>query len=315
MEIIPEEAETIRRMAKMLLDGESRQSVARWLNSQGLTTSTGKQWTHSAVDMMLKAPRLYGMRQHNGKLFQGHWEPIFAASEFAELQEALSRTKNERKNEATDEPPLIRRLPVCALCDSKMSTISTRYYHNKKFERRYACAAPGCGRVAILTRIADQAVRDALATLKLPIAKSKKGKGGSLGQQLAEARNRLEAWDTAMLAGSLDPTVWSNGRPTLAGRIASLEAQETACRASETAASAIRGGEGWWLNASPAEQREAVTAALLAVRIHPAKNDRPGGRVEPVWNFGALLEAGMSVDVDSLSPEEIGSAHRAVNAA
>ncbi|MEO3856095.1 recombinase family protein [Acrocarpospora sp. B8E8] len=66
--IDPEQAATIREMAKRVLAGESLYMVADWLNSQDKPTGTGGQWIPGQVKRTLLNPGYIGMRVHQGKI-------------------------------------------------------------------------------------------------------------------------------------------------------------------------------------------------------------------------------------------------------
>ena len=60
LEIIPEEAEIIRRIFKMYLAGHGSDVIARALNKDGLRTSAGKPWSHQTVLRVLENEKYMG---------------------------------------------------------------------------------------------------------------------------------------------------------------------------------------------------------------------------------------------------------------
>ena len=294
---VPEEVELIREMAERILAGESRSEIARDLNSRGLKTSTGKPWTQSSLDMLLKQSRLFGMREYKGNLFQGDWEPVFTPEEFAEIQASLRSTMQERRDHAGESPPLLAKLIKCSLCGFTMSVAHSRA--NGKPYRRYMCSGTkNCGRTAVGTDKADKQVIRVLSSLRLPVAKP----NGGNGEEVAEAQARLSAWDSQFLSKALDPTVWSEHRPALVTDVdAALAALDTR-KASKGALEALSSGPEWWETASPAEKRRTVLGAVPEVLCLPFESHSKD-RLRVRLNWSALLGLA-GVDPESLSEEE-----------
>lgn len=88
VEIVPEEAELIRRAVEGLLDGTaSMRSIAADWNAKGVPTRRGKEWRYTAVRQMLESPRLAGIGIHNGVEYPGTAiEPIIEVEAFRRLQ-------------------------------------------------------------------------------------------------------------------------------------------------------------------------------------------------------------------------------------
>lgn len=94
LEIVPEQATTLRRMAEWILSGESQADIARWLNAEGSRTATGALWRPTKVRAVLTNPIVAGFRTHqveraratrgpdakahpyDGIVGRGTWEPI-----------------------------------------------------------------------------------------------------------------------------------------------------------------------------------------------------------------------------------------------
>ena len=307
MEQIPEEVELIREMASRILAGESRNAIAKDLNARGYTTSTGREWTQSSVDMLLKQPRLYGMRQHKGKLFEGTWDPIFTPEEFAEIQAALRSTMQQRRQQVEEHPPLLAKLVKCGICGFTMSVTQTRVVKDRKHYRRYSCAGTNgqCGKTAILTDKADAEVVEALGRLRLPVAKKTNGNG----HEVEEAQARLSAWDQQFLDQKLDPATWSAHRPKLVTELEAAEAASKTRKTAKGALTALQGGPEWWENASPAEKRRAVEGAVRSINCAPFVSHSQD-RLELSFNWQALMEAAGMKDTSSINEKKLDRAYR-----
>ena len=88
------EAKIIRQVAKRLMSGESLRQIAKWLNEQGVTTTTGRTWSHSTLRQMISSPKLRGERIHNGKTTPlEDWTPILTAEEQFVALDAVEKAR------------------------------------------------------------------------------------------------------------------------------------------------------------------------------------------------------------------------------
>ncbi|MEE3918228.1 recombinase family protein [Micromonospora sp. BRA006-A] len=68
-EINPSEAAIIRELARRALAGDTLRTLVRWLNREGITTSTGRQWSQQGLRTMLTSGRIAGCASTAG------WSP------------------------------------------------------------------------------------------------------------------------------------------------------------------------------------------------------------------------------------------------
>lgn len=141
------EAEIIRHLVDRYIDGESLNSLARWLNERRIST-TGKAdgWHVQTLRPILIGGRIAGIRDHLGKAAAPALWPAIITSEqhrrvlavFASKQ--YPRFKQPRRY-------LLSGLLRCGRCGGKL------YSANPRGVRRYACStAPGrrgCGQLSI----------------------------------------------------------------------------------------------------------------------------------------------------------------------
>lgn len=98
----PEEAQIVQEAAKRVLAGDSLRSVAQDLNRRGQLTTTGKQWTGSAVRKVLLRPLNAAQRTlgAGGELVQGNWDPLLEQDVWrglrAVLNDPMRRTTEQR---------------------------------------------------------------------------------------------------------------------------------------------------------------------------------------------------------------------------
>ena len=117
-EIVPEEAETVRLIFSLYLDGYTLLNIAQILMDQKITTATGKsEWTKSAVQSILKNEKYVGdallqktftvdcithkVVKNNGErpmyLITDHHTPIIDRDTFNRVQQEIARRNSKRK--------------------------------------------------------------------------------------------------------------------------------------------------------------------------------------------------------------------------
>ena len=117
-EIVPEEAETVRSIFNLYLDGYTLLNIAQILMDQKITTATGKsEWTKSAIQSILKNEKYVGdallqktftadcithkVVKNNGErpmyLVTDHHTPIIDRDTFDSVQQEIARRNSKRK--------------------------------------------------------------------------------------------------------------------------------------------------------------------------------------------------------------------------
>lgn len=117
-EIVPEEAETVRMIYDLFLDGLSFTRIKNALESQNLLTATGKKiWSESNIKSILKNEKYVGdallqktftvdciskkVQKNNGErpmyLVTNHHDPIIDRDTFNRVQQELARRTSKRK--------------------------------------------------------------------------------------------------------------------------------------------------------------------------------------------------------------------------
>lgn len=123
------EAEHIRDAAERLLAGESRGSVVRAWNEQGITTSLGNEWRLSVFRNMMSSGRIAGLRYHHGDLVAtAQWPAIITVDQHERLRALFARAAGQR---APGEY-LLSGLLQCSKCGAGMVGHRRRGYRNYK---------------------------------------------------------------------------------------------------------------------------------------------------------------------------------------
>ena len=144
-EIVPEEAETVRRIFHLYLDGLGYAKIARTLMEEGISPRFGEWWSSTTIhtilcnekyigDMLLQKSyvedfRTKRKRKNTGEVRQvyvrGSHEPIISKTDFELVQQEMARRSErqvqiqaKKKSAHTDDLKLFTGLIVCGCCGS-----------------------------------------------------------------------------------------------------------------------------------------------------------------------------------------------------
>ncbi len=116
-EIIPEEAETVKLIYAMFLDGHSMKNIALILQAKGIPTKTGTEWRTNTIKRILQNEKYVGdallqktftsdyithkVVKNNGErpmyLVTDHHDPIVDRDTYNRVQQELARRNSKRK--------------------------------------------------------------------------------------------------------------------------------------------------------------------------------------------------------------------------
>jgi len=71
-----EERELIREAVRRLIAGDSLRGIVTDWEKRGVKSQFGNLWRNTNLRRCLLSPRLVGMREYNGQLIPGEWQPI-----------------------------------------------------------------------------------------------------------------------------------------------------------------------------------------------------------------------------------------------
>lgn len=146
-----EAVQVIRRVLADVYRGDSVQSIADALTSEGVPSSRdrlrqlrgkpmmGSAWSTTTLHRLLESKTLLGYTSHNGEADPSvlKTEPIITATEYRELQTILGeRRKPKRVNRTGKASPLLG-VAVCYVCDSTLHHRSAEVKGNRY--RYYYC--------------------------------------------------------------------------------------------------------------------------------------------------------------------------------
>lgn len=126
MTLVPAEADAVAKAFDDYLSGISIIAISRRWNEAGLFSGvvnpqTGKatQWDHSGVRAVLRNPRYYGMRAHNGEVVgRAQWPAIVSEPTWRAVNAILTSSAAEHKPHGGRR--LLTSIAICAVCESQI---------------------------------------------------------------------------------------------------------------------------------------------------------------------------------------------------
>ncbi len=222
--VVPAEADELRAVAKLALDGASLASIARDLDSRQVTTSTGGPWSVNALKRLLVSPRHAGLATYRGDVTSdGTWEAIFDRDTHERLVAALT-DPGRRTAPQNRVKHLLSGLALCGRCGG---TLYASPYESKGHRYLvYRCHTPH------LTRRADYVdevvTETVLARLARPdvvkvLSPDTDGDTGQLAHEIATVRERLDGLGDLYAEGALTAAGLRDASAKLKERLADLQ--------------------------------------------------------------------------------------------
>jgi DNA invertase Pin-like site-specific DNA recombinase len=145
---VPEEAALLAAAAGLLLAGQSQAGVARWLNDQGSMTTGGNPWKPKALRNLMLAPRIAGLVEHQGALYEAAWQPVVSRETWEDLKALYRRNAAEHPYQGRERRYLLSGAggAECALCGSAVATKPTSGHEHKRYRVYYCPACRGVSR-------------------------------------------------------------------------------------------------------------------------------------------------------------------------
>jgi len=287
----PAEARVIRKVVKRVLAGESVNAIANWLNSEGIKTPAGKEWTRQSLRRMVLSPRIAGLRQHQDSssvVGEAAWRGIISPELHYEVRRQLLDKDYPHQREPLKY--LLTGIVLCSTCGGRMVS------HRREDKPRYLCRRepnrPNCGQRAIvaapLEALVTKAVLTRLATRTETPAHQESPRLEELQAERADIAIRLNTLAEKYAEGDLSAAEWSHARKVLISRDQAAadeiaECQDANRQAALPDASTLAKK---WSQLTLSKRRAVVTSLVDAVVISPGvrgRNTFDPQRVEIVW--------------------------------
>lgn len=286
------EAALIRYAADEILAGSSVQSIARYWNERGSTTTTGASWPPSSPRRVLLRPRNAGLMEHKGQVVgEAEWPAIIEAEKWRAVVRVLTDPKRRTNSGSSRRKWLGSGLYRCGVCGGPMrATMSDGY-------RTYRCPDNHVSRkLEEIDRYVEGVIVGVLRKSGIGpmLASSASVEVGPLEAKTAELRTRLNQLADLFADGQIDAEQLTAGTKSLTAELDSIRDQIAAAYQSTAfvgVAEAIDPGQAW-LDAD-LDRKRAVLDALAVVTIHRSGRGRPAG-----WKPGDSYFRPGSVEIE-----------------
>lgn len=221
LEIVPEQAELVKKVFSMYLQGNSYLSIADWLAAR----TKDRVIDHSVIRDMLQRPVYTGHFNNAGVLVRGNHEAIIDMETFERVQKEIQRRKEGR---APLGNYLLSGLLKCGVCGGPVIHVIARGGKNNRIKYHYyACKAQhvrrkdrdnDCSLGYHPMEKIDEWVAERIKQMSLnpqevekELARQSTGQNENeeiiehLEKALEEVNRKLERWYDAFEQGALDP--------------------------------------------------------------------------------------------------------------
>jgi site-specific DNA recombinase len=267
--------ELIREAVRRLIAGDSlRGIVTDWLK-RGEQTPAGGKWHNVNLRRMLLSPRLIGLREHNGQLYPGNWEPIITVEEYEAVKAILEDPARYRYERGGLPKRLLSGVAFCGLCGNKLSV-------RKRYDNRiYYCSqnppASGCGKIQ---RVADKL--EGLITEAIFVAvesdtwrkvgESTEDPVAPLYEQLAALQGLYDRLEDKLADELISKETYKRKRTQYERSMEDVRREITRLRGGQVIGLAPRNLREVWPSLSLDRQRNIVKAVLVKVVVNPQPN-------------------------------------------
>jgi DNA invertase Pin-like site-specific DNA recombinase len=180
LEVVPAEAEVVRRIFEDTCHGVGQRAIARRLNAEGVPTVTGVPWGQASVGSLLLIPLHKGLVRHNGEVFPGVHEAIVTVKLWDDAAKARSSQARKAGGRWPNGSHLFTGGLLRCKCGSAMLPRTEPTRRTGSTYQVYQCAgrlAHGvefCDRTPIDRALVDDAMMDELDRHYLDVEETRK---------------------------------------------------------------------------------------------------------------------------------------------
>jgi site-specific DNA recombinase len=292
--IRPAEAATIRECAARALAGDSLRSICSDLNTRGIASATGKQWSPQTLRRMLTSGRISGQREHHGEIVgKAEWEAIITPAETQRLRAKL--LDPERRTNRAARRYLLARLLRCQHCGTPLVARP-----RDDGTRRYVCASGpgfgGCGKTTVVANEMEvfivEAVLHRLDSPELPRALNgsvSASDGAEWQAEIEQTQAKLDELAEVWAEGTIGRSEWLKARGPIEKRQTLAKKRLAALNRTTALTPHLGDADGLrekWAGMNLTRQQQIVGALLDHVVVGPARrgyNRFDPSRLAPVW--------------------------------
>jgi site-specific DNA recombinase len=280
-----DEAEVIRQTSAAILAGRTLASVARELNEDGITTSTGKPWTYARLRDVLIRPRNAGLLS-KGRADRGEAEVIGRAKWPAIIDEETWRALDtllidlaRRKQNGNEPRWLGSGLYLCSRCGGSMRCTAIGGADSRRGgSRRYYYRCVAQNHLMVRQDSTDSYIRDVVAEMvrdpRVMEALTPRNDNGAFEADRLRRNvlaTRLEKFERDYASDLITGPQLKKATEAVTKELREVDERMATARRHSTAspiAGAVDPGKAF-LNA-PVDVQRAVLAAVLKVEVLPS---------------------------------------------
>jgi site-specific DNA recombinase len=262
-DVVPDEADVVRRIFKLFRAGESLRGICSTLTNDGVTTRRGRQWNPSTVRTILTNPRYAGRAIYQGRPTgeQGNWEPLVSGDMFDLVQARLNDPRRVSNRVGTERRHLGSGLFLCDVCGEPVGGWSQgRYRCKDRHVNRARGPVDRWVREVIAARLRREDMADLLAPAEAELA--------PLLTKSAQLHTRLARTKADYEADLIDGYEYASKKARLRAELAQVERDMAAHTTGAALAEVLAAPDpaAAFLAAGLMAQR-AVIESLCVVRI------------------------------------------------
>jgi site-specific DNA recombinase len=288
-----QEREHIHEAVSRIIAGDSLRGIVLDWEKRGIRSQFDNNWRNVNLRSMLLSPRLVGMREYNGQLVRGDWEPIISMEEWQAVKAVLEDPARYKYERGGLPRYLLSGLVHCGLCDAKMYTRKIRG------NRVYYCSptAPkgGCGKVSRAAEPLEKLITEAMfhATesdlFKQLAAQEQDDPTAPLYEQLARDQGLLDRLEDKVAQELISVATYKRNRAEIERRMEDTRSWINRKRGRQVVAHVPRNLRTVWPDLSMDRRRSIVKAVLVKIVVLPQR----GGsrtfhpdRIRAIWADG-----------------------------
>jgi site-specific DNA recombinase len=280
------ERELIREAARRILAGDSLRGICLDWNEAGHQAPRGGRWTTQTLRRMLLSPRLAGLREHRGQLYEGRFPAILEREMWQAVRAILTDPARMTTAVGGAARHLLTGSIFCGVCEAKLRT--TRYGPHRVLYYRCPSRSDG-GRNCVARKVEDvdrlilraifRAVEKREAWDQAAVDRPTEDPTRPHYEALARLTAELDILDAMVAEAELAERLGGKPSPssaTLRRKVTEREAERDRHRvavnrltAGRVTASIPRNLPSIWKGLSLDRQRAIVAALIERIEVHP----------------------------------------------
>lgn len=160
-----DEAEAVRTIFQMYIDGETSAAICDFLNARGLKTAQGNPLNKNSVNRIISNKKYIGEYKYHGQVTPGGVPPIVSQEVFAMAQAEMSKRKAGRKPAAPRAEYALAGKLFCGHCKAAMVGVSGTSKTGRKFYYYYCPSNRGKTHTCEKEHISRDALEDLVVSL------------------------------------------------------------------------------------------------------------------------------------------------------